>query len=75
MYGFSDKLLERVWMMYTNAVSVIQINGNISGPISIGCSMKKWYPLSMVLIVLFFNRLTQCLEETLQGQTRVDVVA
>jgi hypothetical protein len=39
-YGFSDRFLERVRMMYTKAVSVVQINGHMSGPLPIGCLIR-----------------------------------
>jgi hypothetical protein len=39
-YGFSDRFLERVRTMYTKAVSVVQINDHMSGPLPIGCSLR-----------------------------------
>jgi GTP cyclohydrolase FolE2 len=66
-YGFSDRFLERVRMIYTKAVSVMQINGHMSGPLPIGCSIRQGCPLSMALFALCINPLIQCLEENLQG--------
>jgi hypothetical protein len=66
-YGFSERLLERVRMMYTKAVSVVQINGHMSGPLPVGCSIRIGCPLSMALFALCINPLIQCLEENLQG--------
>jgi hypothetical protein len=80
-YGFCDRFLERVRMMYTKAVSVVQINGHMSGPLPIGCSIRQGCPLSMTLFALCMNSLIQCLEENLQGvrfnrgQQKVTVVA
>jgi hypothetical protein len=66
-YGFSDRLLERVRMMYTKAVTVVQINGHMSGPLPIGFSIRQGCPLSMALFALCTNPLIQCLEDNLQG--------
>jgi hypothetical protein len=80
-YGFSDRVLERVRIMYTKAVSVVQINGHMSDPLPIGCSIRQGCPLSTALFALCINPLIQCLEENLQGvrfnrgQRKVAVVA
>jgi hypothetical protein len=66
-YGFSDRFLERVRMMNTKAVSVVQINGHMSGPLPIGCSIIQGCSLSTALFALCINPLIQCLEENLQG--------
>jgi hypothetical protein len=46
-YGFSDRFLKRVRMMYTKAVSVVQNNGHIQRPIPLGCSIRQGCPLSL----------------------------
>jgi hypothetical protein len=80
-YGFSDRFLERVRMMYTKAVSVGYINGLMYDPLPIGCSIRQGCPLYMALFALCINPLIQCLEEHLQGvrfnrgQRKVAVVA
>jgi hypothetical protein len=81
IYGFSDRFLECVRMMYTNAVSVVQDNGHMSGPIPIGCSIRQGCPLNLVMLALCINPSVQCLEKNLQGlkfnrgQSKVAVVA
>jgi hypothetical protein len=66
-YGISDRYLERLRMMYTKAVSVVQINGHMSDPLPIGCSIRQGCPLYMALFALCIIPLIQCLEENLQG--------
>jgi hypothetical protein len=56
-YGLSDRFLERVRMMYTKALSVVQINGHMSGPLPIGCSIRQGCPLSMALFAQCINPL------------------
>jgi hypothetical protein len=68
-------------MMYTKAVSVVQINCHMSGPLPNGCSIRLGCQLIMALFALCINPLIQCLEENLQGvrfnrgQRKVAVVA
>jgi len=66
-YGFSEKFLELIRRLYTNAASVVQINGHISGEIPIGCSVRQGCPLSMALFFPCIDRLIRCLDENLQG--------
>jgi hypothetical protein len=54
-------------MMYTNAVSVVQINGYRSGPITISCSIRQRCTISTVLFELCINPLIHSLEKNLQG--------
>jgi hypothetical protein len=46
-YDFSDTFLSCIKNMYTDASSVVQINGHISGPIPIQSSVRQGCPLSM----------------------------
>jgi len=54
-HGYSDAFIERIKHMYNNAKSVVQINGHISGPIPIHCSVRQECPLSMTLFALCLN--------------------
>jgi hypothetical protein len=64
-FGFSERFLERVRMMYTNAVSIVQINSHMTGLIPVG-SKRARGPLRM-LFVLCINPLIQYLENNLKG--------
>jgi len=66
-YGFSDALLRCIENMYTNATSVVHINGHISGPILIQSSIRQGCPLSMALFALCLNPLLYRLDQTLSG--------
>ena len=52
---------------YDKAVSFVQINGNIAGPISIRCEIRQGCPMSMVLFALCINYLISVLEQNLSG--------
>jgi len=66
-YGFSKSFVDRIRHMYTNASSVVQINGNLSAPFPIQCSVRQGCPLSMTLFTLCINPLIYLLEQELQG--------
>ena len=51
-YGFSSKFRQRLMPMYSNATSSIQVNGHISSPMPIKCSVRQGCPLSMLLFTL-----------------------
>jgi hypothetical protein len=66
-YGFSDALLRCIENMYTNATSMVHINGHISGPIPVQSSIRQGCPLSMALFALCLNPLLYQLDQTLNG--------
>ena len=51
-YGFSSKFRQRLMRMYSNATSSVQVNGHISSPIPIKCSIRQGCPLSMLLLTI-----------------------
>jgi hypothetical protein len=66
-YGFSDAFVECIKHRYNNATSDVQINGHISAPIQIQCSVRQGCPLSMMLFALCLNPLIHRLEQKLNG--------
>jgi len=66
-YGFSDALLRYIENMYTNATSVVHINGHISGPITMQSSIRQGCPFSMALFAFCLNPLLYRLDQTLNG--------
>jgi hypothetical protein len=66
-YGFSAKFVGRIQTMYSKVRSVVQINGHISAPISIGCGIRQECPLSMMLFALCLDPLICWLEEHQHG--------
>jgi hypothetical protein len=66
-YGFSDTFLRCIKNMYTNATSVVHINGHISKPIPIQSSIRQGCPLSVTLFALCLNPLLHRLDQTLKG--------
>ena len=56
-YGFSDSFVERIRHMYENATSMVQVNGYMSAPFPIQCSVRQGCPLSMTLFTLCINPL------------------
>ena len=53
--------------MYTDASSVVQVNGHLSAPFPIQCSVRQGCPLSMTLFTLCINPLIYRLEKQLRG--------
>ena len=66
-YGFSDAFVERIKHMYNNATSVVQLNGHLSAPLPIQCSVRQECPLSMILFALCLNPLIHSLQKHLNG--------
>jgi hypothetical protein len=69
-YGFSTTFRDKVQRMYTNATSSVQINGHISNPIPIKCSVLQGCPLSMILFTICINPFICMLEEMLKSTRR-----
>jgi hypothetical protein len=51
-YGFSGIFQGRIRAMYTDLTSSFKINGHLSSPIPINCSIRQGCPLSMLLFAL-----------------------
>jgi hypothetical protein len=66
-YGFSNSFVDRIRYMYTDASSMVQVNGHLSAPIPIQCSIRQGCPLSMTLFTLCINPLIYILEQELRG--------
>ena len=69
-HGFSATFRGRIQQMYTNATSVVQLNGYISRTIRIQCSIRQGCPLSMLLFALCINPLLCMIDETLTRHRR-----
>ena len=65
-YGFSEGFQQRLKSTYEGASSE-QMNGCISSPIPIRCSIKPGCPLGMKLIALCLTPLLSILDEKLTG--------
>jgi hypothetical protein len=48
-YGISEWFIERIQALYTDATTSVQINGTLTGPISIQSDVRQGCPLSMIL--------------------------
>jgi len=57
-YGFSKRFIERILRMYEKAVSSVQVNGHLSGPFPIPCSVEQG---CMLLLALCLNPLLRIL--------------
>ena len=66
-YGFSEEFQQCIKSMYKGTTSSVQINGHISSPIPIQCSIRQGCPLSMQLFALCLNPLLCMLDEKLTG--------
>ena len=53
--------------MYTDASSVVQVNGHLSAPFPIQCSVRQGCPLSTTLFTLSINPLIYILEQKLRS--------
>jgi hypothetical protein len=80
-YGFSNSFVDRIRHMYTDALSMVQVNGHLSAQFYIQCSVRQGCPLSMTLFTLCINPLIYLLEQQLRGirvnwrQRKTSVVA
>ena len=68
-YGFSTCFQERLQRMYDNATSSVQVNGHISSPLPIKCSVRQGCPLSMLLFTICLDPLLRMLDDKLNGTT------
>jgi len=66
-YGFSERFRERIWNIYNNSTSSVQINGYRSCPFPIKCSIRQGRPLSMILYAMCLNPLLCTLDNSLRG--------
>jgi hypothetical protein len=64
-YGFSERFIQIIKIMYENATSSIQTNGHLSSPVPIRCSVRQGCPLSMQLFAQSLNPLLRILEDKL----------
>ena len=69
-YGFSEGFQQRFKSMYEGSTSSVQINGHISSPVPIRCSLRQGCPLSMQIFALCLNPLPCILDERLTGIQR-----
>jgi hypothetical protein len=80
-YGFSERFIASIRMMYEDTMSALQVNGHLSAPIPIQCGVRQGCPLSMILFALCLDPLLRYLDGRLQGlrvhrsQTKSTVVA
>jgi hypothetical protein len=62
-YGFSNSFMDQIRHMYTEASSMVQVNGHLSAPFPIQCSVRQGCPLSMTLFTLCIKPLIYLLEK------------
>jgi hypothetical protein len=65
-HGFSKAFVDRIRHMYTDASSMVQVNGQLSAPLPIQCSVLQGCPLSMTLFTICINPLIYLLEQKLR---------
>jgi len=56
-YGFSTTFQHRISRMYERATSHVQVNGYVSKPVHINCSVRQGCPLSMLLFMICLDPL------------------
>jgi len=66
-HGFTNWFVERIKGMYEEAVSSVQINGHLSGPIPIHCSITQGCPMSMMVYAMCVEPLVRIPEQKLTG--------
>jgi hypothetical protein len=66
-HGFDEKFQRQINSMNEGATASLQINGHISSPIPIHCSIRQGCPLSMHLYALCLNPLLHMIEKELRG--------
>ena len=69
-YGFSETMSKRIFTLYNTATSSVQINGHISSPFPIRCSIRQGCPLSMLLFTLCLDPFLRLLDEVLNDTTK-----
>jgi len=65
-YGFSEHFRKRIWNIYKNSISSVQIHGYRSCPFPIKSSLRQGCLLSMILYAMCFNPLLCTLENPLR---------
>jgi hypothetical protein len=65
--GFCERFITLIRQMYDQATSSVQINGHLTGPIPIPCSVRQRCPMSMLLFALSLNPMLHVLEQNLTG--------
>ena len=73
-YGFSKTFQHRIRRMYVRATSHVQVNGYISKPIHINCSVRQGCPLSMLLSMTCLHPLLYLLNEKLASPSSRDPI-
>ena len=80
-YGCSERFGKRIWNIYNNSNSPVQINGYRLYPFPIKSSICQGCPLSMILFAMCLNPLLYTLKNSLHGlrlgrhRTRTAIVA
>jgi hypothetical protein len=64
-YGFSESMCKRVYNLYNKAISSVSINGHISSPFPIRCSIRQGCPLSVMLFTICLDPFLRLLDDTL----------
>jgi hypothetical protein len=70
-HGFDENFQRQIKSMYEGETAPVQINGHISSPIPILCSIRKGRPLIMHLYALCLNPLLHMIDKKLRG-IRID---
>jgi hypothetical protein len=69
-YGFSQRFQRRIQRMYEHATSSVQVNGYISKPLPIKCSIRQGCPPSMLLFTLCLDPLLSALHDRLTASSK-----
>jgi hypothetical protein len=66
-YGFSACFQRRLRQLYENATSSVQINGNVSSPLPMKCSIRQGCPRSTRLFALCLDPFLRMLDSNING--------
>jgi hypothetical protein len=66
-HGFSERAIAQIRLLYEGATASLQVNGHVSAPIPINCSIRQGCPLSMLLYTICLNPLINMLDKLLRG--------
>ena len=64
--GFDKSFISWIALLYTDIISVCQINGHLGNTFAIRRGFRQGYPLSMILYVLAQEPLYQAIKQTKQ---------
>jgi hypothetical protein len=66
-YGIDEPIIAGLRHLYEGATSLVQVNGQLYGPIPIHCAVRQGCPMSMALYTLCLHPLLQMMKHRLHG--------